>query len=101
LPAVSEDTEQFTFEVAPRGKLTCAGQVTWMAAGDVRMRLTLPEKPYWLDSVSGSIFEEPALKDNDEGPVRVKSEMVTLRTTLWVREPKVPAILRVYSPAGR
>jgi hypothetical protein len=78
-----------------------AGHDTWRIDGDVTVRLMFPEKPYKLERVIVSVFEEPALKDSSDGPDKPKSEMVTLRTTPWFREPLVPVILRLYCPAGR
>ena len=53
------------------------------------VRLMLPDRPNRLVRMICSVFEEPALKDSDVGPDMLKSEIVTLRPTLWLREPLV------------
>jgi hypothetical protein len=101
VPAVGEDREQVTLAVPPTDTLTLDGHDTRREDGDVMLKLMLPEKPDRLETVTGSVPEDPALKDTDEGPDKLKSEMVTLRATLWLKEPLVPEMTSVYCPAGR
>ena len=95
MPAVGEDRAQVTLVVPPDARVVLVGHDAWMAEGDFTTRLTLPESPKRLARVICSVFEEPELKDSVAGPVRLKSDTVTFRKTLCVKEPKVPDILRV------
>jgi len=95
LPAVGEYREQVTVAVLPEVRFTFVGHDDWRAEGDVAVRSTLPEKPSRLANVINSDTEDPALKDIEEGPDKLKSVIVTLRTTEWLREPILPVILRL------
>lgn len=95
MPAVGEDRAQFTLAVPPDARVTLVGHDARMVDGNVAARLMLPARPKRLVRVICSVFGDPALKDIADGPDMVKSEIVMLRATLWVREPLVPVMVRV------
>lgn len=95
MPAVGEDRAQFTLAMPPDASVALVGHEARIVDGNVAARLMLPERPKRLVRVILSVLDVPALKDNDDGPEMLKSEMVTLRATLWLREPLVPVMVSV------
>jgi hypothetical protein len=95
VPVVGEYSEQFTVAVPPDVKTTLVGQEDKSDDPEVSVRFILPEKPERLVRLIDSVFEVPAVKDIDEGADMLKSVMVMLRRTLWLREPLVPVIFRL------
>jgi len=93
-PAVGELREQVAVAVLPEARVTLAGHDTKRAEGLATARLTVPTRPDRLEKVRDSGFEDPALKDIEEGPEMVKSWIVTFRTELRLREPNVAEIVR-------
>ena len=93
-PAVGELTKQVAVAVPPEARVMLAGQDSKRVDGPATARFTVPARPNWLEKVMDSDFEDPALNDIEEGPVMLKSWIVTLRTAVWLREPNVAEIVR-------
>jgi len=92
---VPGDVEEYTHvvvDVPPGGKLTLAGQDTATPVGAVTLRLTGPDRPKRLVSVTVPVVEEFDEMETEDAEI-LKSMMVTTSITEWLREPLVPLIV--------